>query len=618
LLGLVLLAFTALQSAAQSYPSPWLGAVVGSVESSGVALPDARKVTSVSAVRALGDVSILINAPQVTAKKTFRRKRDDESSYDYIRAAVREALQGKLHLRIPRGVYAIKVPDSSRAGSHIQIKSAEDVLLDFQGSSLIFQDLNKLGFLLTDSRRVAIENATMWWSGISHVMGEIERSSTGPRIKIDRNYLPHVEQSTLLQQAINSVLPASIKFAHLWDLPNYTHEYHNPSQESEFVFSRETGSYIPKRAEILAPFKSGQSVLVQNKKFGANAFHVSGGSDVTIRGCTIGHTPGMALFSPIFERGLAWVDNKIAPISHPLHVTTTADGVHLRNMGGDFLIQGSTFTRTTDDPINVYGGLLEVIAVESETTFLLRPRLIKTDLRLLARGRQLLFVDHEVAPRGRASIVNIEPISKTLVRVVTARALPSVKPGDSVFTGESIARRGGIFGNIISDVRARAGIVFQGVSASIIGNDIRNTTGPAIIAGGFQNWYVEGPLVANTRIRDNLISKVGLAPFYRRFNLRGAISVGTGTKETSEIPAARGHKPHWGVAVVRNTIVDSAAPGIQVQDTHTTWIRGNVISQPSVKTLQDGALIQVNNVCDAQVRDNTLPGEPQVDSQPCE
>jgi hypothetical protein len=615
---LVVLTLYARPAGAQSYPSPWLQAVVGSAQSKADELPNARRVTSASAVRALGEISVVVNSPQVRAQKTFRPKREGETPYEYLKAAVDEAIRTKLHLKIPQGIYPIRVPDTSSARAHIELKKAQDVVLDFQGSTLIFQDVSKGGFSLTNSRRVTISNARMWWSGLSHVMGSIEGSPGNLRIKIHPDYLPHVEQSSLLQRNIHSVVPARRDFPYLWDLGNYNQEYHNPSDGSEFVFSSDSGSYVPNRADILAAFTVGQSVLVQNKKFGANAFHVTGGSDLTIRGCTIGHTPGMALFSPAFERGFAWVDNKIEPISHPLHVTTTADGVHLRNIGRDFLIQGSTFRGTTDDPINVYGGLSEVVSVESDTTFVVRARQISSDVKLLAPKREVLFIDDQVMGRGRASIVSVEPVSKSMVRIVTSRPLPSVRAGHSAFTRESVPRGGMIRNNTIYGVRARAGIVLQAVSTNVIGNTIRYTTGPAIISGGFQNWYVEGPLVANARIRDNVIGNVGLAPFFRRFNLRGAISVGTGTKDLSEGQVKSNHKAHWGVAVVGNRIADSGAPGIQVQDAHTVWIRENQIVPPSDPPYGDLPAIEVKNVCGAQVRGNVFPGKSEIRIDRCE
>lgn len=610
---LIFLVFQPWSGNAQDYPNPWFEAVVGKPQSTVEVHPHARQHTSVSAVRELGEVSVVVNSPQVTSVQVFRPMRSDEAAFDYIKAAVQEAKRNRLHLKIPPNVYLIRIPEQAGIRAHVELLAVQDALLDFQGSTLILQDLTKPGFLLTDSRRVAIVNATIWWSGLSHVMGTIERSSGGLRIKIHRDYAPHVEASALLQQKVEAVLPASTNLPHLWDLDNYVHEYHNVSDQSEFVYSRESGSYIPKRVDILAPFSPGRSVLVQNKKFGSNAFQLVGGSDVTIRGCTIGHTPGMGLFSPYFERGLAWIDNKISPVSHPLHVTTTADGVHLRNMGGDFVIQGSTFERTSDDPVNVYAGLTEVVSVESESVFVIRARHIQSDVKLFRANSEVFFVDDRVWPRGRALVATAEPISKGLIRLTTSRALPAVKVGHSAFVSESVPRRGIVSNNLVSGVRGRAGLVLQATSTSIVGNSIRYSTGPAILSGGFQNWFVEGPLAANVRIRDNSITNVGLAPFFNRFNLRGAISVGSGTMDPPEVSPGDSYRAHWGIAIVRNTIAHSPSPGIQVQDAQTVWIRENNVSHLS----GSAPSVEVRNACGVQFKANSLEGAAVIENQKC-
>jgi hypothetical protein len=152
---------------------------------------------------------------------------------------------------------------------------------------------------------------------------------------------------------------------------------------------------------------------------------------------------------------------------------------------------------------------------------------------------------------------------------------------------------------------------------SIVGNRISNTTGPAAIVGGFQNWYKEGPIAANTRVRDNSISRVGLAPFFQRFNLRGAISIGTGTTEISEVLDTKNFRAHWGIAVVRNTIQSSVTPGIQVHDTHTAWIRENTIVGSSLNERLVSVPISVNNSCNVQVRENLVDGEAGMSDESC-
>jgi hypothetical protein len=601
--------------------TPWLNSIVGSPRNLAPSLPQAITHVSASALRELGDISVVVNVPQTTAQRDFRSIRSGESPYEYLRSAIREAAEGRVYLRIPKGVYSLKVPDTTKSGAHIELRGIRDVALDFQGSTLIFQDLHKIGFLLADCSRVAIMNATMWWSGISHVMGEVVEGRGKRRIRIHPDYLPYVEGQQHLQQKVQAVLPAKRNRPHLWDLENYSYEYHSPSGLQEFDFSKELESYVPMRPGLLDAFKVGQSVLVQNIKFGSNAFQVIGGSDLTIRQCTIGHTPGMGLFSPYFERGLAWIENKIMPVSHPLHLTTTADGVHLRNMGGDFIIKGSTFERTTDDPVNIYAGLSEVVAAESDSTFLIRPRHIVSDAKLFRPGTQVLFVDTSVRPRGRAFISSVDTVTGGLVRIRTSRPLPSVKEGHSAFLENAIPRRGVISDNHISGVRGRAGIVLQAVSTSVIRNTIRYTTGPAIIAGGFQNWYIEGPLVANNRIRDNIISHAGLAAFYRLFNLRGVISIGTGTKEPLTSSSIQNYQAHLGIAIVRNTISDSAAPSLQIRDAHSVWLIENKVVNPVAAPKVGGRYepsLEIRNSCNIAAHRNELSGPSSIDREQCD
>lgn len=616
----VLLACLGLTRARAEESNAWLSTVVGSPQTSATALPHAITYSGASALRDLGDVSVVVNAPQTATQVDFRTIRTGESAYEYLRAAIKETALGGVSLRIPTGVYAIKVPDGVTSGAHIELRGLRDVALDFQDSTLIFQDLNRIGFLLADCSRVAIVNATMWWSGISHVVGQIVGERGKLRIRIHPDYLPYVEDQPLLQQKIQAVLPAKRSLPYLWDLAHYSYEYHNSSGLQEFDYSKQLQSYVPRRSGILDGFSIGQSVLIQNIKFGSNAFHVLGGRDLTIRQSTIGHTPGMALFSPYFERGIAWIDNKIKPASHPLHLTTTADGVHLRNIGGDVLIKGSSFERTSDDPINIYAGLSEVVDVKSERSFLLRARHIVSDLKLFQPGRQVLFIDTKGQPRGRAVISQVSSETGGSLRLRTSRDLPSVERGQSAFVANAIPRRGLISSNTISGVRARAGVIVQGISTSIIGNDIRYTTGPAIIAGGFQNWYTEGPLVANVRIRDNTISHAGLAAFYKLFNLRGVISVGTGTKESPTSQSDNTYRAHTGISVVRNTITDSGLPSFQIQDANSVWLLENRVVMPVSAPTADGRhepSLETRNSCSVVVRRNELSGESSIGQEQC-
>jgi hypothetical protein len=323
----------------------------------------------------------------------------------------------------------------------------------------------------------------------------------------------------------------------------------------------------------------------------------------------------MGLFASNVKRGLAWINNRIERLSHPLHVITTSDGVHLRNIGGDVVIKDSSFSHLADDSINIYPGLLHVAQRESDSSFLVRFRHIRYDLDVVRPNQEVAFVDSQLAPRGRAIITSVVPIDPTTVRITTSTSVPLVQAGDSAAILAFSPKRILIQGNTFYANRSRAPIVNQGASAVIVQNEISYSTGPAIINGADHQYFFEGLSASNVRIRENTISHALAAPFFQADSmpLQGAIAVGTTSSNGKNF---RGTFPaHQSISLHSNIISQSSSSGIFVASARKVWVLWNQLLDLLPR---DGlAPIEATDACEIVALSNISATPPRIRNNNC-
>lgn len=229
--------------------------------------------------------------------------------------------------------------------------------------------------------------------------------------------------------------------------------------------------------------------------------------DVTFEDCNIHYMHGLGIVSQ-FSHNITMRRVYCTPREGSGRVlASSADFMHFSGCRGRVRILGCRFCGAQDDPVNVHGTNLRVVAADAQSRAL-RLRFMHPQtygFTAFHAGDRVALVHAESLQRYRyARVKSVRRISDREVEVILNRALPEELIVDSdVLENMTWTPRVDIRGNHFTRTSTR-GVLVTTPRKAVISDNTFLKTGMAgvLIAADAKDWYESGP-VHDVRIRNN-------------------------------------------------------------------------------------------------------------------
>ena len=235
----------------------------------------------------------------------------------------------------------------------------------------------------------------------------------------------------------------------------------------------------------------------------AGAF-IQDSKNITLSHVAFRHTSGLGVLAQYTEN-LTFKNVDVAPDPRGTRVFAGHDdGFHFSNCKGHIAIEGCNFEGLMDDPINVHGTSVRVLAKLSDTT--LRCGFMHDQsigLRFGDPGDTVSLLDHEtLLSRGTLPIKSLKRLSAQEFEITFRNPIPaSLNVNDALENltwTPSFTVKKSVFGR----VRAR-GLLVSTPKKVVIEECLFRSSGAAILIAGDANGWYESGAVTNVSIRGN-------------------------------------------------------------------------------------------------------------------
>ena len=344
--------------------------------------------------------------------------------------------------------------------------------------------------------------------------------------------------------------------------------------------------------------QEGEYVCLYHKVYGGVCIYFGDSDLCTLRDVTVHSFPGMGFYVTDRSTNITVERYRVERPQGTTRLTSTnADGSKYVHTGGSLTITDCYFEGMGDDAVNIHSSYGKVVKRNSKTLSIARMRRgQETDVspRYVLPGDTVEFYDGKtMVPKGTAQVVAREGQSMTLDDVPARVAV-----GD-LFNNISMTPRVRISGVHVHRNRAR-GFLLQSQDVIVEQCTIVNPTGIGIFVTMDVNYWFESGQGKDVILRNNTI--VGANKHLLR---EGAITVKCGHDAGgTDYPAG----VHRNIAILNNTIRDTANSGIYACSTDGIDIRGNTIEQASqTPSLANGSYaVFLKNCANGVVKGNTV------------
>ncbi len=487
-------------------------------------------------------------------------------------------------LVIPKGTYQFSssVPN--------ELVGAEDVIIDGQGSTFVFQN-QYMWLKFTDCKRVEVKNINIDWNW--------EKSRLASVVKV----IATGENTVDLEFPECETIPSTVTFFDFNRMSGDKLENLTPGSEVNLaIWGNQTG--ITKQEKIgnnkmrltykskLDALSVGEYYLVRHYSYGSDAFVVSGCSDFTARNINIWSSAGMAFKATSSTHHYQFLDCsvKIKPGSDR-HISATADCLHIVNTLGNGRIEDCTFESSGDDCINIHDNVGE-----------LNNRLVGNSIlarRLSAEpGDTITFYSADYKPIGfSAKVTEVKDEGNYIKKVTFDKEVPkTAKKGCILFNSRYNSSNYLIKNNRFGSNRAR-GTLLGSSNGLVEGNTYYRTQGAAIlvVADIHESWC-EGTGVDGLVVRNNTFEECNVSDWTPLINIAALNKGGT-----------------VNAAVFKNLIFENnlfknfPSQPFGVQSSSDVVIRGNrfVNDKPHGSNNPKRGMINVQNAKNVQIIGNT-------------
>ncbi len=483
------------------------------------------------------------------------------SVYDWLKSAVTQAIsQGAREIRIPLGTYTVQIP-AGVSGAHWNLAGLRDVVIDGDGSTLVFTQSGRVGLSLTNNERVLVRNLKLDSSLRIATAGVIEHDTASGQKVLRYVSGSVINAETTVIRAVSPYTISSKRFAKSPTVEVYYDTSNRPTYDAQ------AGVF---RSAQFSGFFAGQQVLARHYLYDGHAIYVSGATtnDISFDNVTIHSGPSMGFVFFQAGRGFRVSNCKVigAFATAGRYISTAADALHVSSIEGDLIVENSEFAHMGDDGINIESKTARVSQVSPGPRGGLTVVFPGNNVRV-ASGNQLSFYHDGMGAIGSATVSSVSTASGTVTAVLD-RVVPGLAPGSLVRNPAFVSGRYLIQSNNIHDHRAR-GMLLQAPNGVVRSNTLSNQTLNAInLTSDGRSWF-EGAGAQGVVLSSNTISAPGWAPTTPQI---GALSI------YSEGASGLAVSPqHGSILISGNTISQSNGPAIFISSARGVEVQGNTI-----------------------------------------
>jgi hypothetical protein len=470
-------------------------------------------------------------------------------------------------LIIPNGRYVFDDPQIPQAFVHVDLAGLSDLVVDGQGSELIFH-YPVFGVHFDVSRRIVLRNLILDYDfqiASAGVAKKETNSTTSIHIlddyPINENTFIHIISPYDITNLRWKAAPGEI-----YDVQNLTlirpqtivsPAFNSLSDGEELVLV-----YYANQGHALAVFNSYPEI--------------SPTSDISLENITVYGAPG-AGFRIAGGRGFHLSNCKIMPRpgAHRL-ISISADGAHFANTLGDILIEDCDFSGQADDSVNINAAWLRVTQqINARTVVLTHPF-----FDLISPGAVLRFVKPDsLAEYARRNVtqVTFDPGTGRYTVTVDQDLPANLAVNDLAINLTQSNHRFLIRRNYFHDHRAR-GMLISSQDGVIENNRVKDTTWQGMYLFTETAFFGEGPGAENVIVRNNTFDGCGYGDYGNVGEDMGCISL------TVDVPQGISSAP-----VVKNILFEgntiSRTPGLAL-----------FISSASGVTVSNNVIINSNTL----------------------
>jgi len=442
----------------------------------------------------------------------------------------------------------IRLSNPKPGAAHIVLEEFEDVVIDFNGSTIELLGLAP-GIVIENSRRLLLRGGTLKSPHLLASVAVAETDATSPigvHLRVLSPFVQALEASfsdTGAGPALATIGRAR-RVGERWEplADDNVDVFVNRGDKTDRFAYRgpDEASGTHARFEALSigsrdesPFEHGQPFLLLHLNNAANGIVLDNANadveDISLVDMTLMNIAGMGVFGEV-NRGLHLDGVEIVPDpDNPLSLLgSSSDAFHINNNGGDIVVENSRFGPSADDLLTVKGNWWRVSEIDAGAG---TAEVVNAERRygvhVWARaGDRLVATDGELKLIGatRHTARSVKRGSKR--HTVQLGTLPAwLLPGTLVANPDLGGGRMIVRNTRFESTRAQ-GILIQTRHVVVEGNTFTNIAGPAIeLNFALTDWH-EGVTAGNVLIRDNRFESTGAGrtkpPFSVYFHERDA------------------------------------------------------------------------------------------------
>lgn len=515
-----------------------------------------------------------------------------QTAFQYFNTNIASAISaGASKVLFPTGNYTI-TPEGG-AIYHLVVNAATDLVIDGQGSSLIFAGASPgsgatagtiSGVIISGSRRVVFQNFVMDYDVRIASSGTVQSESahcsgvTHKYVAVNTGTYPMTD--TRLHQAKMFNDSTST----LWGIR--ANEYY--TYTSPIAYNVGSSAFFPCSSAFDTAFPTnGNTVTVRHFAYDAPAIALYGANeDITLSNLTLYSSPSMGIFVSKLIRGLA-IQNFQAiknPADSSRLITFAADGIHLDQVGGDIIIENSQVSYQGDDGLNIVSKITNGTTVSGSSMTLSTSDY--SGFGNMAVGDVFKFFNASFTPIGSATVQSLAPNTN-----IVFDSLSGISTGSWAYDQSMNTARVYIANNNFHHNRER-GLIARSTGLYISNNQFVQNSGPAILLFTDGLDFKEGGFAKDVSILNNTVTsanKTQTTSFTNKLEY-GAIAIGvqcpTGSGCTNTLSPASSLIQN--IAILNNTVNATAGIGILLSNITNGTVSGNTITD-SASTVQQTA-----------------------------
>ena len=470
-------------------------------------------------------------------------------------------------------------------GSNWLLEDPSDLLIDGQGSTLIFHGL-MTGLMLHGGQRVLIRNVQIDWGEPLAVSGMLTPGSSacdgGLAFQVDATFpIDAGSPPPLLSMSeFNVAAPA-------WPTTPFlqAHWAQVPAQKPRYAGGQ---TYCVGSPQGLASLAAATPAIGISRTNGSNAVYVTGSGNVSFENVTVYASPAESFTFYTGQAGFRMSGcHVIRNAADPARlISSNADGVNFRETLGSCILEDSEFADQGDDGVSMVGQFFDVQPGSTATQLSLEP---SNAVTLQAGDTLAVFDAKTFAPLGSAQVTQA-------VRLlagdggVLGSSLTLASPGIAALAGDggmiaAAPNRSSpnfIVRNVYVHDNDERGMLIQTANGLVDRCTVENDLGVLLLAQNAA--FLEGPGASNVTVQNTLLQGCDFMNDATDLACAGGIPAPLSVMELLTPPGLVPSYPNSTILLQNNVIAGAPGLGLLVSSATGVQVVGNTILDTNQQT----------------------------------